>query len=56
MAFLVEFDEESLFDEMGRAERRRFLARLREGLMSVPSDDLVFKAPIVYATGRRSDG
>ena len=56
MAFMVEFDEESLFDEMGRAERRRFLARLREGLMSVPSDDLVFKAPIVYATGRRSDG
>ena len=56
MAFMVEFDEESLFDEMGRAERRRFLARLREGLMSVPSDDLVFKAPIIYATGRRSDG
>ena len=56
MAFMVEFDEESLFDEMGRAERRRFLARLREGLMSVPSDELVFRAPIVYATGRRSDG
>lgn len=56
MAFMVEFDEESMFDEMGRAERRRFLARLREGLMSVPSDDLVFRAPIVYATGRRSDG
>lgn len=56
MAFLVEFDEETLFDEMGRSERRRFLARLREGLMALSPDELVFRAAIVYATGRRSDG
>ncbi|MEX2184320.1 MAG: class I SAM-dependent methyltransferase [Chloroflexota bacterium] len=56
ISFLVEFDEESLFDEMGRAERRRFLARLRSDLMALPEDDLVFRAPIVYASGRRSDG
>lgn len=56
IGFLVDFDEETLFDEMGRAERRRFLARLREGLMALPRDALVFRAPIVYATGRRSDG
>jgi SAM-dependent methyltransferase len=56
IAFLVEFDEETTFAEMGRRERHRFLARLREGLMALPSDDLVFRAPIVYASGRRSDG
>lgn len=54
IGFLVDFDEETLFEEMGRAERRRFLARLREGLMALPSDALVFRAPIVYASGRRS--
>lgn len=54
LSFLVEFDEESTFEEMGRAERRRFLARLREGLMGLSADQLVFRAPIVYASGRRS--
>ena len=53
--FLVEYDEESTFEEMGRTERRRFLARLREGLMRLAPDELVFRAPIVYASGRRSD-
>lgn len=56
ISFLVEFDEESLFDEMSRSERRRFLANLREDLMRLRPDDLVFRAPIVYASGRRSDG
>ncbi|CAN5474817.1 hypothetical protein BH20CHL7_BH20CHL7_07390 [soil metagenome] len=56
ISFMVEFDEESLFDEMGRAERRRFLARLRSDLMTLPEDELVFRAQIVYASGRRSDG
>ncbi len=55
ISFLVEFDEESTFAEMDRAERHRFLRRLREGLMALPADDLVFRAPIVYASGRRSD-
>lgn len=53
LAFLTEFDEVSLFEEMARSERRRFLARLRDGLMRLPPDDLVFRAPIVYAAGRR---
>lgn len=56
LSFLVEFDEESTFADMGRTERRRFLARLREGLMRLSPDDLTFRAPIVYAVGRRSDG
>jgi ubiquinone/menaquinone biosynthesis C-methylase UbiE len=53
IAFLVEFDEESLFEEMGRAERRRFLARFRERLMALSEDQRTFRVPIVYATGRR---
>lgn len=56
IGFLVEFDKESTFEEMARADRHRFLARLREGLMRLPADDLVFRARIVYARGRRSDG
>lgn len=55
IGFLTEFDEETLFDEMSRRERQRFLARLREGLMRLPDDDLVFRAGIVYASGIRSD-
>jgi ubiquinone/menaquinone biosynthesis C-methylase UbiE len=57
LAFLTEYDEVSLFeDEMTRAERRRFLITLRERLMALSEDDLVFRAPIVYASGIRSDG
>jgi SAM-dependent methyltransferase len=56
IGFLTEYDEEALFEEMGRRERHRFLARLREGLMALPDDALVFRAGIVYATGIRSDG
>lgn len=56
ISFLVEFDEESLFDEMATTERRRFLARLRERLTALPADALTFRVPIVYAAGRRSDG
>ena len=54
IAFLTEFDEQTLFEEMGRAERRRFLARFRERLMTLTPEQLVFRVPIVYATGRRS--
>ena len=54
--FLAEFDEESTFDEMPRAERRRFTATLRERLMALPEDAFTFRAGIVYATGIRSDG
>jgi ubiquinone/menaquinone biosynthesis C-methylase UbiE len=55
IGFLVEFDEESLFEEMDRSERRRFLATLRERLLGLTRDEMVFRAPIVYALGRRSD-
>lgn len=54
ISFLVEFDEETLFAEMRVAERRRFLAAFRERLMGLSEDELTFRAPIVYATGRRA--
>jgi ubiquinone/menaquinone biosynthesis C-methylase UbiE len=54
IAFLTDFDEETLFEEMPRAERRRFLARFRERLMALDPDQLHFRVPIVYASGRRS--
>ncbi len=56
LGFLTEFDEETLFDEMPRRERQRFLATLRERLMRLSEEELTFRAPIVYATGIRSDG
>ncbi len=56
ISFLTEFDEESLFEEMRRDERRRFLARFRERLMALRPDEMTFQVPIVYAEGRRSDG
>jgi hypothetical protein len=55
MAFLTQFDEATLFDEMERRERRRFLALLRERLMGLEPDDLRFRVAIVYASGTRSD-
>lgn len=55
IAFLTEYDEATLFDDMDRTERRRLLARLRERLMGLDPDDLHFRAAIVYASGVRSD-
>jgi len=54
IAFLTEFDEVSLFEEMDRRDRRRFLALLRERLMGLDPDQLHFRAGIVYASGVRS--
>jgi ubiquinone/menaquinone biosynthesis C-methylase UbiE len=54
IAFLTEFDEASLFEDMDRRERRIFLVRLRERLMALDPDDLHFRAGIVYAMGTRS--
>ena len=52
ISFLTEFDEESLFEEMARGERHRFLRQFRERLMALRPDELTFRVPIVYATGR----
>lgn len=53
IAFLTDFDEETLFEEMDRTERRRFLRTFRERLMALDPDALRFRVPIVYASGRR---
>ena len=53
IAFLTEYDEETLFEEMGCADRRRFLMRFRERLMALDPDEH-FRAAIVYASGVRS--
>ena len=47
-------DEASLFDEMDRRDRRRFLALLRERLMGLDPAQLHFRVKIVYAGGTRS--
>ena len=54
IAFLTDFDEQTLFEDMDRAERRRFLKAFRERLMALEPDELHFRVPIVYASGRRS--
>ncbi len=54
IAFLTEFDEQTLFEDMGRSDRRRFLGLFRERLMRLDPDELHFRAAIVYASGVRS--
>ena len=51
LGFLTEFDEETLFDEMPRRERQRFLATLRERLMR-----LVRRRPDLPGADRLRDG
>jgi ubiquinone/menaquinone biosynthesis C-methylase UbiE len=55
LAFLTEFDEESLFDELDRDVRDRLLATLRARLACLTTDELTMRFPIVFASGRRSD-
>jgi SAM-dependent methyltransferase len=55
IAFLTEFDEESLFKELDPDERERMLATLRERLTRLTSEDLTMRFPIVFASGRRSE-
>lgn len=53
IAFLTQYDETSLFEDMRRDERHRFLARLRERLMGLGGSQMTFRVPIVYAEGQR---
>ncbi|HEY8819066.1 MAG TPA: class I SAM-dependent methyltransferase [Candidatus Limnocylindrales bacterium] len=54
IAFLKEFDEETLFDELAPALRRRLVSTLRERLSGLSSDQMTMRFPIVFASGRRS--
>jgi ubiquinone/menaquinone biosynthesis C-methylase UbiE len=56
LEFLSEFDEESLFEELEPAVRRRLESALRDELLRLTPDAMTMRFPIVFATGRRSDG
>ncbi len=51
--FLAEFDEEDLISNLPSRDRDRLLSGLRERLEGLPSDALVLRLPIVYASGIR---
>jgi ubiquinone/menaquinone biosynthesis C-methylase UbiE len=54
LAFLTEFDEETLFDELDPDLRDRLLATMRDRLARLSREELTMRFPIVYAAGRRS--
>jgi ubiquinone/menaquinone biosynthesis C-methylase UbiE len=54
IAFLSEFDEESLFDELDADLRARLLAELQRRLRRLPARRLTMNFPIVFVSGRRS--
>ena len=54
VAFLSEFDEESLFDELEAAARERLESTLRDELARLSPDEMTMRFPIVFARGRRS--
>jgi len=54
LAFLTEYDEETLFAELEPALRERLVATLRTRLRALSPDEMTMRFPIVFATGRRS--
>lgn len=52
VAFLEQFAEESLFDELVERERRALRRRLMQRLGALAPRDLRLRLPIVYVTGR----
>jgi ubiquinone/menaquinone biosynthesis C-methylase UbiE len=54
IAFLVEFDEETLFAELEPDLRERLVTTLRKRLGALSPDQMTMRFPIVFASGRRS--
>jgi len=52
LAFLTEFDEESLFADLEADERREIEDRILERLENLAPEALTLQLPVVYATGR----
>ena len=52
LAFLTEFDEQSLFDDLEAEERAEIEAAILERLQGLGPDELTLRLPIVYAMGR----
>lgn len=54
IAFMTEFDEETLIAELEPGVRERLLSTLRRRLSALSEEELTLRFPIVFATGRRS--
>lgn len=54
LAFLSEFDEQSLFEELDAETRDRLFGTMRDRLARLSPDDLTMRFPILFAAGRRS--
>lgn len=54
VAFLSEFDEETLFAELDPELRARLHGELRRRLARLSADQMTLRFPIVFASGRRS--
>jgi ubiquinone/menaquinone biosynthesis C-methylase UbiE len=54
IAFLSEFDEETLFEELDGDLRGRLLGELQRRLGKLSADQMTLRFPIVFAAGRRS--
>jgi len=52
LAFIAEFDEESLFSDLDPAERAEVEAKLLAGLRNLSAADLTMRLPTVYVSGR----
>jgi ubiquinone/menaquinone biosynthesis C-methylase UbiE len=53
LAFLAEFDEEDLFQDLTHDERGWLSSRLVERLRELPPEDLTLRAPVVTVIGAR---
>lgn len=54
IAFLSEFDEETLFDDLTNRLRDRLMRELATRLRALTPHDMTMRVPIVFAAGRRS--
>ncbi|HYK96058.1 MAG TPA: class I SAM-dependent methyltransferase [Candidatus Dormibacteraeota bacterium] len=52
LAFFTEFDEASLFEDLGRGERRRIVRDIGTRLRRLSPDELTMRLPTVYVRGR----
>ena len=54
IAFLSEFDEQTLFEEMDPDVRKRLIGTLRRRLGRLTAEQMTMRFAIVFASGRRS--
>lgn len=51
LAFLTEYDEETLFAELDPSERRDLEGRILDGVSRLSADELTLRLPVIYAMG-----